>query len=206
MYNTYGIVLDYVSDPFIPQRGRRRLTEQHGRDTRPGLTMTTHLNGGGAGDIARHIHQVSRSAEHKMAQQQQQQSRTADRVDDNANFRRFLRRLLMVSPGDVLAAGSRRNDINDNADNADTSGEEKSNGGLDDGLEVQASQESPPIIQPLQQSTSSQHNLSPPQTSSSVMQLAAQHHQQQHHHVSSAQRNASRDTFYLARGSHIRQP
>lgn len=183
--NVNGLCIsDYVSDPFIPQRGRRRSSNELSHSQQQDSAMATHLNGGESADIARHIHQVSSSVE-QLPQQQQRLGR--DRVDDNANFRRFLRRLL--EPADILAIGNAN----------DSTGKDR-----EEDLELQGSPQQTWLAssQPLHAPISSPHNLSP----QNPMQLTSPTTiKQPKHHWVSQQRNASRDTFYLARGSHIHQ-
>lgn len=178
-------LLDYVNDPFIPQRGRR------------GQTMATaHSNGReSTTDIARHIHQVTSSSADQLPPQQQQQ-RLRDRVDDNANFRRFLRRLLKPNS---LASTDTSDHITGNDTTEDTIDDEES-------LELKSSPAQSKhtwLPAPMQSSPNSQHNLSP--TNSMQQQTSSTITLQPTHHWVSQQRNASRDTFYLARGSLIRQ-
>lgn len=171
-------LIDYVNDPFIPQRGRRRPADSLPMKRAQRLTMTTHYNGREKASAM--SHQIHQSPVH----------RSYDRVDNIANFPRFLRRL--QNPDTSAAANS-----NDGGDNDIDNGSDNTKQYADEGLDLQASQ------QPLQwqeampiQMQPSAHNLSPVSGRTSTIT---------HQSAASSQRNASRDTFYLARGSHIHQ-
>lgn len=166
---------DYVNDPFIPQRGRRHSSNEHHKSLQS-LTTATHLNSREEASTNGVNHMNQMMADQQLSQlQQQPQNLNTDRVDDNANFHRFIQRLLKP---DILS--------DDGPTGKNRIGEDTPIG-----------EENPlPPISP-----NIQHNLSP----SNSMQETFMPIKQPKHHWMSQQHNTSRDTFYLARGSHIRQ-